>query len=79
MISGPAPRRRRGRPRAVLRPRPVRDGRAELEPLLGQAAPERLGVGVRHDELHALQVRLDHVIDGIAARAANTEHDDVRL
>src|SRR5262249_19491765 len=40
---------------------------------------EGLCIGVGNDEVHTLQPRHDHVVDGIAAGAADAEHDDARL
>ena len=40
---------------------------------------QRLGVGVGDDEIDALQAGLDHVVDGVAAGAADAEHGDPRL
>ena len=56
----------------------ARDRRAELKALFGQRAFQRLGVRIGDDELDAFQVGLDHVVDGVAARATDTEHRDVR-
>ena len=40
---------------------------------------QRLRVGVGDDEVDALQPGRDHVVDGVAAGAADTEHGDPRL
>src|SRR5260370_35131397 len=40
---------------------------------------ERLRVGIGDDEIDTLQSGGDHVVDGIAARAADAEHGDPRL
>jgi hypothetical protein len=40
---------------------------------------QRLSIGIGDDELDALQVGFDHVVDGIAAGAAHAEHEDPRL
>ena len=50
---------------------------ADPELDLGRRLGPRQGlrVGVRDDELHALQVGLDHVVDGVAACAADADHD----
>jgi hypothetical protein len=40
---------------------------------------QRLGVGVGDDEVDTLQPGIDHVVDGIAATAANPEHGDAGL
>jgi hypothetical protein len=42
------------------------------------AAVERLRVGVGADELHPLHALRDHVLDGVAAAAAHTDHLDLR-
>ena len=52
---------------------------AHLDAALGARAQQRLGVGVGDDELDAAQARGDHVVDGVAARSAHTEHGDPRL
>ena len=49
---------------------------AELDLAAGARLLKGLRVGVRHDELRALQVLLDHVVDGVAAGAADAEHGD---
>ena len=53
--------------------------RAHLDDALGLRHRERLRVGVGDDEVDALQARRDHVVDGIAAGAADAEHGDPRL
>ena len=58
-------------------PEPARDGGAELDAAVGQAVGERLGVGVAGDELDALEVRRDHVVDRVAAGAADAHHGDI--
>ena len=55
------------------------DMRAELDQPLGLRHGERLGVGVGDDELDAAKPRGDHVVDGVAAAAADTEHGDAWL
>ena len=54
------------------------DMRAELNAMFRFGLGQRLSVGVRHDEIHALQLGRDHVVDRIAARPADTEHSDSR-
>ena len=39
---------------------------------------QRLGIGIGADELHTLNLLLSHVIDGIAATTAQTDHLDYR-
>ena len=51
---------------------------AQLHQLAGAAAVERLRVGVGADELHALHALRDHVLDGVAAAAADADHLDLR-
>src|SRR5690606_33575826 len=51
----------------------------ELDQPLGLRHGQRLGVGVGDDEVDALQPGSDHVVDGVAAAAADAEHRDVRL
>ena len=43
------------------------DGLAELDAVRRRRTRQRLRVGVGDDELHALQARVDHVVDGVAA------------
>ncbi len=50
-----------------------------LDDALGLGQRERLGVGVGDDEIDALQPGGDHVVDGVAAGATDTEHCDARL
>ncbi len=57
----------------------LRHARAELQ-RTGRPVPlERLRIGVHADELDALDTPLDHVIDGIAAAPAHTDHLDDRF
>jgi hypothetical protein len=49
---------------------------AELELVAGPALLQRLVVGVGDDELAALELVLDHVVDGVAAGAADADHRD---
>ena len=39
---------------------------------------QRLAIGVRHQEIDPVKVGIDHVVDGIAASAANTDNGDAR-
>src|SRR6185437_8677644 len=57
----------------------ARHAGAELDAALGDALLHRLRVGVANDELAADEVRADHVVDGIAARAADADDGDARL
>ena len=52
---------------------------AHLDDALGLRQGERLRVGVGDDEIDTLQAGRDHVVDGIAAGAADAEHGDARL
>jgi hypothetical protein len=42
----------------------------------GSALLQRLVVGVGDDELAALEMVLDHVVDGVAAGTADADHRD---
>ena len=53
--------------------------RAHLDDALGLRTGERLGIGIGDDEVDAFEPGLDHVVDGIAAGAADPTHDDARL
>ena len=55
------------------------DGDAELDAAVGERLRQRLRVGVGDDELDALQVGADHVVDGVAAGAADADDGDPRL
>ncbi len=44
-----------------------------------QVRVQRLSVGVHADELHSFEAEVDHRVDGIAARAAYTNHLDACL
>ena len=52
---------------------------AHLDDALGLGLRERLCVSIGDDEIDALQPSRDHVIDGIAAGAADAEHGNARL
>jgi len=52
---------------------------AELDPPVGLGEGELLGVRVGDDELDAFQPGFDHVVDRVAARSADAEHDNARL
>ena len=54
------------------------DGDAHLDHALGPRGRQRLAVGVGDDELAAVQARADHVVDGVAAGAADAEDGDLR-
>ena len=55
------------------------DLQAHLDDALGLRQRQRLRVGVGDDEVAALQAGRDHVVDGVAAGAADAEHGDPRL
>ena len=55
----------------------VGDVVAELNLAVGQRLDQRLGIGVGHQEFDAFQLRIDHVVDGIAAGAADPDHHDL--
>ncbi|MNY43494.1 hypothetical protein D3C86_1784580 [compost metagenome] len=50
---------------------------AELDGAVRGAADQRLGIGVGADKLHALDIAGNHVLDGIAAAATDTDHFDL--
>jgi hypothetical protein len=50
----------------------------ELDVVVAERLLDRLGVGVGDQEVDALEVRLDHVVDGIAAGPADPDHGDLR-
>ena len=54
------------------------DVRAKLDPPVRPTVHKLLRVGVGDHELHALQVRRDHVVDRVGAAAADTDHGDAR-
>ena len=52
---------------------------AHLDEAPGLRTGERLCIGIGDDEVDAFEPRLDHVVDGIAAGAADPTDDDARL
>jgi hypothetical protein len=60
-------------------PRPFGDARSELDTTLGGRGIQRLRVGIGDDEIDALDLRVDHVGDGVTACAAHADHADARL
>jgi len=52
---------------------------AELDDALRLGHRQGLGIRVGNDEVDALEASGDHVVDSVAAAAANTEHGDTRL
>ena len=71
----------RGRADVRLRTRAeaLGDLRAHLDDALRLRHGQRLRIGVGDDEIDTLQSGGDHVVDGVAARAADAEHGDARL
>ncbi len=61
------------------RAQPLGDAAAQLQLQFRGIALERLGVGVGADELHPLHALLDHVVDRVAAAAADADHLDYGL
>ena len=55
------------------------DLEAQLDAAFGRRGIERLRVGVRDDEVDALNVRNDHVGDRVAAGTADADHADPGL
>jgi hypothetical protein len=55
------------------------DGDAELDAPVGERLAERLRVRVRNDELHAFERGADHVVNGVSARATDTDDGNARL
>ncbi len=55
------------------------DVAAELQRDLRAAVLERLRIGVGADEIHALDIRLHHVRDRVAAAAAHADDLDHRI
>ena len=52
---------------------------AHLDDVFGPRHGQRLGVCVGDDEVDALEAGIDHVVDGVAARAPNTENGNPRF
>jgi hypothetical protein len=48
----------------------------DVELDVGVGGEQGLGVGVHGDELHALEARLDHAVDGVDSTAADPDHLD---
>jgi len=55
------------------------DGLAQLDAAIRLGEAEMLGVGVGDDELDPFKAGVDHVVDGVAACAADAEDDDPGL
>src|SRR5262249_52369869 len=64
-----------------LRARAETSGRhhAHLDNVLGPHHGQRLGISVGDDKFDAFQPSIDHVVDSVAARAADTKNGDSRL
>ena len=58
---------------------PLRQGRTHLYATLRGILHQRLRIGVGDDEFDPLEPALDHVVDGIAASATDTENGNARL
>ncbi len=56
----------------------ARDGHTQLDHPVRLRALERLRIRVRDDEIDTLEVRRNHVVDRVAARAADADHRDFR-
>ena len=56
----------------------LRNCAAKLDFPAGQRMGKRLPIGVRDKEIDSIEVGVDHVVDGIAASAANTDNGDAR-
>ena len=52
------------------------NGLAKLDALVGVGQLKRLCVGIGDNEIDAMQIRLDHIVHGVAAGAANPDHGD---
>ena len=50
--------------------------RAQLNFSVGGGLPERLGIRIRHHEINAFEVGLNHVVDGVPAGAADADNGD---
>jgi hypothetical protein len=51
---------------------------AHLDDTFGPRRGQGLGIRVGHDEIDALEPGIDHVVDGVAARAADAENGNPR-
>ena len=58
--------------------KPLRDLETKLDLAIGRGGVERLCVGIGDDEVDPLDVGLDHVGDGVAARSADADDADPR-
>ena len=64
--------------RLRARPQPLRNMRTQLNPPIRSAVHQLLRIGVGDNEIHALQIERDHVVDGIRAAATHPDHRDSR-
>ena len=55
----------------------LRNVQTQLDLALGQRLSERLGIGIGDNAIDALEFGFDHVVDGVAAGAADTEDHDL--
>ena len=55
------------------------DGDAKLHTPVGKRLAKCLGISIGDDELHAFQRGADHVVDGVSARATDSNDGDTRL
>lgn len=60
-------------------PQALGDVAAQLQQRLGIQALQSLGIGVGTDEIDAFQLRVDHVLHGVAAAAPNADDLDRRV
>ena len=60
-------------------PQALGDRLTQLDAAIGLGETEVLGVGVGDDELDPFEAGVDHVVDGVAARATHAEDDDPGL
>ncbi len=64
--------------RVGARAQPLGEFGSQLDGVVGERFLNVLGVGVRGDEAHAGQARLDHVVDGVSAAASAADDFDFR-
>ncbi len=51
----------------------------QLDAALAERLRQGLGIRIGDDEIDAFQILLDHVVDGVPARAADTDNGDLGL
>jgi hypothetical protein len=54
----------------------LREMRPQLDALFREGTLQLLRIRIRNDKVNARQIKLDHVVDGIATTTAYTEHRD---